>query len=129
MPTLGSNEKAGNPELKPLSVQMTELTQVPQNSVEPGAQPSQREKFEKDYLFPPIKSKFRNIFLPDNVLLLLIQYVGMISCVKFQHLSRNWFTRIQTLFNNMSEPMEGQFQEAYADYFNLIDTKLIITPT
>lgn len=60
---------------------------------------------------------------------MLIQYVGMISCVKFQHLSRNWYTRIQTLFNNMSEPMEVQFQEAYADYFNLIDTQLIITPT
>jgi hypothetical protein len=29
----------------------------------------------------------------------------------------------------MSEPMEVQFQEAYADYFNLIDTQLIITPT
>lgn len=94
MPTLGSDEKPSNPELKPLSVQMTELTQVPQNSVEPMAQASQREKFEKDYLFPPVKSKFRNIFLPDNVLLLLIQYVGMISCVKFQHLSRNWYTRI-----------------------------------
>ena len=83
VPTMGSEEKAAALDLKPESSQITELTSVPQMNAEPNQQPSHREKFEKDYLFPPIKSKYRNIFLPDNVLLMLIQYAGMISCVKF----------------------------------------------
>ena len=31
-----------------------------------------KQKFDRDYLYPPIKNKYRNIYLTDGVLLTLI---------------------------------------------------------
>ena len=62
-------------------------------------------------------------------MLTLIQYLGMRNLVKFQKLSRHWYCKIQQVFNNMSQPMEGRFRTIYRDYFNFIKAKIVIGPT
>lgn len=94
------------------------------------ASPSNPEElFSKDYLIPSSKEKHRDIDFSDEVLLTLIQYVGMNYLPTFQKLSRSWFSRLNLLFDQMCESMEKKFQQSYRDYLVVERTKTVITQT
>jgi len=71
----------------------------------------------------------RKVDLPDKVLMSLLLFLGHSHFIKFQILSKNWFCRIDSLFSNLSTPLEKGFGQMYSDYLTIVNKKLVYSDT
>jgi hypothetical protein len=67
--------------------------------------------------------------MTDEALITLIQYMGMQYIVRFQGLSKMWYSRIQQFYDNFCKPMEKSFQDKYYDLLTLVKSKTVVTRT